>query len=304
MDQLAEQIITGLMSGTVYGLFALVLVLIFQSTNMLNFGQGEMATFTTYLGWALMVLIPYWPGFIVAAIVAFIIGAALQRGLIRLVEDKPPTSAFIVGLGLFLIFNSLSGAIFGPEPKSFEQPWTGSPFKLGDITIVRYNLFIFLVSLVVMAVLTAFMRFTKLGIALRATAMDRAAAELMGIPTSRMLMLGWGLAAMLGAIAAMLVAPVIILHPGMMFFVLMFGFTAAVLGGLDSLPGAVVGGLIIGVLQNLVGVYLPDVVDALRLPFDIRDGNQYRDIALVVVLLLVLMFRPHGLFGKSTIERK
>ncbi len=302
MEQFIEQVVTGIMTGSLYSVIALTLVLIFRCTNMLNFAQGEMATFTTYLAWSLMVLLPYWGGFVVTIAVAFVIGVALERGLIRWVEDQPQ-AAFLVGLGLFMVFNSLSGAVYGPQPYSFPQPWAGPPIELGGVTIPRHNLLVFLVSVSVMALIYLLMQHTKLGLALRATAIDRTAAELMGVPTRHMLALGWGLAAAQGAVAGMLVAPIVVLYPGMMFFLLMFSFTAAVLGGLDSVPGAMVGGIAVGLIQSLTGAYLDEVVDLLRLPFSIADANQYRDIVTMVALILVLLVRPRGLFGRSTIER-
>lgn len=303
MENLVQQIVLGMMTGSIYGVVALALVMIFQSTKMFNFGQGEMATFTTFLAWALMLHVPYGLGFALAIVIAFALGAALERGLIRLVEDRAPLNAVIVGLGLFMVFNSLSASAWGPDPHTFSQPFKGAPVDILGITIGKHNLYLFVVAMLITAALYCFFQYTKLGLAMRATAYDRGAAELMGVPTGQMLMMGWGLAAALGAAAGMLVAPIIVLTPNMMFFVLLFGFAAAVLGGLDSAPGAILGGLIVGVMQNLTGVYLDDVVDFLRMPFDIKDPNQYRDIVAIGLILAVLAIRPRGILGRPGVQK-
>jgi branched-chain amino acid transport system permease protein len=303
MDVFIQQVVSGVMTGSVYGVVALSLVMIFQSTRMFNFGQGEIATFTTFIAWSLMLNMPYAAGFILAVVVAFAIGAVLERGVIRLVEDKPPMSGVMVGLGLFIAFNSLSASIYGPEPHHFEQPFVGGPIDLAGVTIGRHSVYLFGVAMLLSVLLYLLFQHTRVGLALRATAADRSAAELMGIPTGRMLMLGWGLATAVGAVAGILVAPVIVLTPNMMFFVLVFGFAAAVLGGLDSTLGAVVGGLLVGVTQNLVGVYIDDVVRWLHLGFSIKDANQYRDIVAIGLIVVVLAVRPRGLFGRPLVER-
>lgn len=303
MEDLVQQIVLGMMTGSIYGVVALALVMIFQSTKMFNFGQGEMATFTAFLAWALMLHVPYGLGFALAIVIAFALGAALERGLIRLVEDKAPLNAVIVGLGLFMVFNSLSASVWGPDPHTFSQPFKGSPVDILGITVGKHNLYLFVFAMLITAALYCFFRYTRVGLAMRATAYDRGAAELMGVPTGLMLMMGWGLAAALGAAAGMLVAPIIVLTPNMMFFVLLFGFAAAVLGGLDSAPGAVLGGLIVGVMQNLAGVYLDDTVDFFHMPFDIKDSNQYRDIVAIGLILAVLAVRPRGILGRPVVQK-
>jgi len=303
METFVEQVVSGVMTGSVYGVVALSLVMVFQSTRMFNFGQGEIATFTTFIAWSLMLTLPYGIGFVLAFVVAFAMGVILERGVIRLVYDKPPMTGIIVGLGLFIAFNSLSASIYGAEPHQFPQPFVGGPIDLAGVTISQHSAYLFGVAMLLAAVLYIVFQYTPFGLAMRATAFDRSAAELMGVPTGRMLMLGWGLATGVGAVAGMLVAPVIILTPNMMFFVLVFAFAAAVLGGLDSAPGAVVGGLIVGVTQNLVGVYIDDIVEALHLGFGIQEPNQYRDIVAMGLIVVVLAVRPRGLFGRPLVQR-
>lgn len=303
METFIQNLVLGLMTGSIYGVMALALVMIFQSTGVFNFGQGEMATFTTFIAWSLLLNVPYGAAFVLAVVIAFVMGAALERGLIRLVERREPMAAVIVGLGLFLIFNSLSGAVYGPEPHSIAQPFRGSPIDLAGITLGRHNVYLFLVAATMTGLLYGLFQYTKLGLAMRATAHNRTAAELMGVPTDQMLMLGWGLAAAVGAAAGILVAPIVVLSPSMMFFVLLFAFAGAVLGGLESAPGAVLGGLLVGVTQNMVGVYIDDIVDFLHLPFDIANPNQYRDLVALGLIIVVLAIRPRGLFGRAEVQR-
>jgi branched-chain amino acid transport system permease protein len=202
-----------------------------------------------------------------------------------------------------MVFNSLSASVWGPDPHTFSQPFKGAPIDILGITIGKHNLYLFVVAMLITAALYGFFQHTRLGLAMRATAYDRGAAELMGVPTGLMLMMGWGLAAALGAAAGMLVAPIVVLTPNMMFFILLFGFAAAVLGGLDSAPGAILGGLIVGVMQNLTGVYLDDVVDFFRMPFEIKDSNQYRDIVAIGLILAVLAIRPRGILGRPLMQK-
>lgn len=303
MENFIQHSVSGVMTGSIYGVMALALVMIFQATGVFNFSQGEMATFTTFLAWSLLLSLPYGVVFILAIIIAFLIGVALERGLIRLVEQRSPMDAVIVTLGLFLIFNSLSNAVYGPEPHGIEQPFRGGPIRIADITLGQHNVFLFGVAMAITLIMFGLFQFTKLGLAMRATAHNRIAAELMGVPTGQMLMLGWGLAAAVGVAAGIVVAPIAILSPNMMFFVLLFGFAGAVLGGLDSAPGAIVGGILVGLTQNLVGVYIDDWVDFLHLPFDIANPNQYRDVVALGLIVLVLVIRPRGLFGRPQMQR-
>ena len=282
---------------------ALTFVLIWRSSRTLNFGQGEMATFTTFIAWGILVQTNYVLAFLLVLPIAFLLGAALERGLIRHLEGKPALNGLLVTLGLFLIFNSLSLSIWGSDPHFFEQPVSGSPFDVFGVKIPKYGLFIFVVTLGLTAALFALFQFTKLGLALRATALNSSAAELAGISTGSMLMIGWGLAAVMGAAVGILIAPIAILTPNMAFTLLLLGFTAGVLGGLDSPGGVVVGGFLLGVIQNLVGAYLDDVVDFLQMPFEIKSPNQYRDIVAIVLIIVVLQFRPGGLFGHAGKER-
>lgn len=301
MTQLVQQIVTGIFTGSLYGLMALTFVLIWRSSRTLNFGQGEMATFTTFIFWGIILHVNYVMAFILVIPIAFLIGAALERGLIRQLEGKPHLNALLVTLGLFLIFNSLSLSIWGPEAHYFEQPVSGPPYDVLGIKIPKYQLFVFAFTLLLTGVLYGLFQFTKLGLALRATALNKTAAELAGISTSNMLMVGWGLAAVMGAAVGILIAPIAILTPDMSFTLLLLGFTAGVLGGLDNPAGVVIGGFMLGVIQNLTGAYLDDFGDLVQV--NIQNPNEYRDIVAILLIILVLQFKPGGIFGFAGRER-
>jgi branched-chain amino acid transport system permease protein len=303
MSVFVQQVVTGVFTGSLYGLMALTFVLIWRSSRALNFGQGEMATFTTFIFWAFVVHVPYSIGLLLVLPIAFVMGSAIERGLIRQLEGKPPLNALLLTLGLFLIFNSLSLSVWGSTPHFFTPPLSGSPYHVLGINIPKYQLFVFICTLVATAALYALFQFTKLGLAMRATAFNKNASELCGIPTSIMLMVGWGLAAVMGAIVGVLIAPIATLTPNMSFTLLLLGFTAGVLGGLESPGGVVIGGFFLGVAQNLVGTYLDDWVNFLHLPFDITNPNAYRNVVAIVLIIVILQVKPGGVFGRAEQER-
>ncbi|MPZ22873.1 MAG: branched-chain amino acid ABC transporter permease [Dehalococcoidia bacterium] len=303
MDEFAQHTVSGVMTGSLYALMALALVIIFRATHVINFAQGEMGTFTAFMAWSMMLRLPYVVGFGFAVLIGFVVGALTERLLIRPLSRRVELSAIIMTVGLFLLFNSVTLSIYGGDPHTFKDPFSGPPLDILGVTVGRYNLYVFVFTLILATGLFALFQFTKLGLAMRATAADRTTAELMGVPTGLMLMLGWGLAGAMGGVAAMLIAPIVVLTPNMMFFVLVFGITAAVLGGLNSFGGALVGGFFVGVVQNWVGVYLNDIFDIIQLPLNVEAPNQYRDVVGVALIILVLLIRPHGLFGKEEAQR-
>ncbi len=288
----AQQITSGLAAGAIYASLALALVLIYQTTNVVNFAQGEMATFTTYVAWMLMDRgIPYWPAFVLTLLFAFGGGVAVERVLIRPVEHRPEIVIVILTIGMLIAINGLTGWIWGPEVKLFDSPFPNSSVIVGGVAVSVRDIGTFCVCLGTVVVLWLFFRFTTLGLAMRAVAFNPAASRLMGVRVGWMLALGWGFAAMLGAIAGMMAAPSVFLDPDMMLVVLIYAFAAAVLGGIDSPIGAVVGGLLLGVLVNLLGAYVDFVGQELRLP------------TALAVLLVVLIVRPTGLFGRVHVRR-
>ncbi len=283
---LAQQVISGLSAGSIYALLALALVLIYQSTDVVNFAQGEMAMFTTFIAFTLLTWygVPFVPAVVLTLVFAFGLGYVVERVVIRPVEDAPVLSVVIVTLGLYSIFNSVAGWVWGYVPKGFPSPIPGGTVRFLGLTVGLLDLWILGCALAIMVLLHLFLRRTTLGTAMRATAHNRTAARLVGIPVGRMLSLGWGLSAMLGAIAGMLAAPKIFLEPNMMAGVLLYAFAGAVLGGLGSPFGAIAGGLLVGVIENLLGALVAT---------ELKAGLAF------FMILAVLVVRPQGLFGTA-----
>ena len=250
-----QQVVSGLASGGVYGSLALAIVLIHRATGVINFAQGEMATFSTYIAWTLTTNhgFSYWPAFAVTLLVSFAGGFGIHQAVIRPVERGPQIRVVIITIGLLLILNGLMTWIWSGEVRSVPSPFPTRTFDVGGVAISVQDIGTIAVSLGAVVVLWAFFQFTKVGLALRAAAVNPDEARLVGVRVPWMLGLGWGLAAMLGAVAGMLTAPSVFLDPNMMQAVLIYAFAAAVLGGIDSPVGAVVGGLLLGVGLNLLG---------------------------------------------------
>jgi branched-chain amino acid transport system permease protein len=287
-----QQIVSGLATGAIFASLALALVIIYRSTHVVNFAQGEMAMFTTYIAWDLMDRgLSYWPAFVLTLLIAFGGGVAVERVLIRPVEQTSPLAIVIVTIGLLIALNGLAGWIWTAEVKAFDSPFPNRSYDIGGVAVSTQDLGTLGVCLLVVALLWAFFRFTTLGLALRATAINPAASRLMGVRVGWMLALGWGFAAMLGAVSGMMAAPTVFLDPNMMLTILIYAFAAAVLGGIDSPIGAVVGGLLLGVILNLIGTYVDVLGPELRLP------------TALLVLLVVLVIRPAGLFGHAVVRR-
>jgi branched-chain amino acid transport system permease protein len=292
MAEFVQQVVSGLAAGSVYASLALALVLIYRSTDIVNFSQGEMATFTTYIAWSLMNNgLSYWPAFALTLAIAFVGGAAVERTLIRPVEHRPEIVIVIVTIGLLITLNGLTGWIWGAEVKAFDSPFPNETVDVGGVTLSVVDLGTLGVVFATFVAVWAFFRFTSLGLAMRAVANNPDSSRLVGIRVGWMLALGWGLAAVLGAVAGMMAAPTVFLDPSMMLIILIYAFAAAVLGGIDSPVGAVVGGLTLGVVINLLGRYVDFVGADLRLP------------AALAILLVVLLIRPAGLFGHVVVRR-
>ena len=289
MEALLHQIFSGLANGIIYGSVALALVMIYQATHHINFAQGEMATFSTFIAWALIEQgWPYWGAFFFTVAVSFAGGLLVQRIILKPIEKAPVLTNVIVFIGLLLIFNALSGMLFDHTIKSF-----ASPFPKDSVLASKYfsahQLGSAGVLLVVLAALFAFFRYTSIGLAMRAAAQNPDSAKLVGIRVSWMLGLGWGLAAAIGAVAGMMVAPIVFLDPNMMAGILLYGFAGALLGGIDNPIGAVFGGLVVGVLENLLGAYV--------------IGTELKLTVALVLIVGTLTLRPDGLFGKKVVTR-
>jgi branched-chain amino acid transport system permease protein len=287
----AQQIVSGLAQGAIFASLALALVLIYRATDVLNFAQGEMATFTTYVAWSLMNHMSYWPAFALTLAIAFVGGAAVERTIIRPVEHRPEIVIVIVTIGLLVALNGLVGWIWDPEVKAFDTPFSQGTTEIAGVVISYQDVGVLAVCLATVLLLWAFFRFTTIGLVMRAVANSQEASRLLGVRVGWMLALGWGFAAVLGAIAGMMAAPTQFLDPNMMLIILIYSFAAAVLGGIDSPVGAVVGGLVLGVLINILGTYVDFIGGELRLP------------AAFFVLLMVLLVRPQGLFGHRVVRR-
>jgi branched-chain amino acid transport system permease protein len=288
MHEFLQQVFSGLAAGAIYASVALALVMIYRSTDLVNFAQGEMAMFSTYIAWTLVNAgLPFWVAFLITLIVSFIGGMVIERVVIRPVENAPVLAAVIVTIALLLIFNSLAGWIYTYTVQDFPSPFPDRPL-LHSLLTTR-DLGVIGVTLIMLALLFVFFRFTSTGLAMRAAAQNPASARLCGIPVGRMLAIGWGLAAAIGATAGIMVAPVLFLDPNMMGGVLLYAFAGALLGGITSPVGAVVGGLIVGVTENLVGTYL--------------IASQLKLTVALALIILVLVFRPNGLFGTAIVRR-
>jgi branched-chain amino acid transport system permease protein len=286
--------VSGLASGGIYGSLALALVLIYRATGIINFAQGEMATFTTFCCWALVRHhgVPYWGAFFATLAIAFVGGVALQRVVIRPVERRPQLTIVTVTIGLFLLINATVRWIWGTQPNTLPSPFPTRAVHVGGAAFSILDLGVIAVVLGTVAVVGAFFRFSKLGIAMRAACIAPGPARLLGIRTSWMLALGWGLAAVLGALSGLLTAPEQgSFDQNLMQAVLIYAFAAAVLGGLDSALGAVVGGFVLGVGLNLLTFYVGFVTPEIRLP-----------VALTA-LFAILVLRPTGLFGRTAVRK-
>ncbi len=291
MELFLQQVMTGLATGGIYACMALAVVMIYQAIDHLNFAQGEMAMFSTFIAWQMISWgQPYWIAFVIAVVVSFLGGVLIERVLFRPIHNAPILSNLVAFIALFSILNSGAGYLWDYTIKSFPTPFGSKPF-LGMTLIGTHQAGMIGVTLALLGLLYLFFRGTRLGLAMRAAAANPESARLVGIRVGWMTALGWGMAAAIGAVAGMLIAPVVFLEPNMMLGVLLYGFAGAVLGGLTSPGGAVVGGFLVGIIENLAGSFIPYVGRELKL-----------SIALFLIVA-VLMVRPSGIFGRQVVTR-
>ena len=288
----AQQVVSGLATGSIFASMALALVLIYRSMGVINFAQGELAMFSTYIAWQLIQMgVPMLAAFFITIVVAFAGGVVLERVVIRPVERAPQLTLVIVTLGLFTAINGLAGWIWGYIVKPFPPLFPSAPLQVGGVAFSAQDVGIIVVSFVTLGLVTLFFQKSKLGLAMRAAAIYPEQSRVLGIRVGWMLALGWGLASLVGAISGIMIAPVVFLDPNMMQSIIVYAFAAAVLGGVESPIGAVVGGLILGVVLNLLGTYVPAIGDELRLA------------AALAIIVAVLVIKPSGLFGRATVQR-
>jgi branched-chain amino acid transport system permease protein len=292
VDIFLQQIVSGLATGGIYASLALALVMIYEATDVVNFAQGEMAMFATYISWTLLNAgVPYWGAFLATLAIAFVGGVVIERVIIRPVENAPILTIVIVTLGLLVIANSVAGWVWTYVQKPFPSPFPKEPFRIGGVVFGAHDVGAIAVTLVVLFCIYVFFQFTTLGLAMRAAAQNPVSSRLVGIRVGWMLALGWGLAAIFGAVAGMMVAPVITLDPNMMGGIQIYAFAAATLGGFTSPVGAVLGGFIVGVVENLVGTYVHFI------------GTELKLTVALALIIGVLLVRPSGLLGRSVVKR-
>jgi len=289
LENFLNQVLSGLATGGLYASIALALVMIYQATHHVNFAQGELAMFSTFIAWTLMQAgFGYWSAFVLTLGFAFAAGVIIERIIIRPIENAPVLTVVVVFVGLLFILNSLAGLIYGYDIKSFPSPfpedsWYASRF------LSAHEVGMISVTLIMLGLVFAFFRFTPLGLAMRAVAQNPVSSQLVGIRTGWILALGWGLAGTIGAVAGIMAAPIVYLDPDMMSGILLYAFAAALLGGLTSPLGAVIGGFTVGVLENLAGAYVV--------------GTEIKLSVALVIIVGVLLLRPSGMFGRRVVTR-
>jgi len=289
LDTFLHQVLAGLATGGIYASLALALVMIYQATHLVNFAQGEMAMFATYIAWTLIQAgVPYWVAFFLTVGIAFLLGVLIERVIIRPVANSGSVlSVVVIFIALLVILNSVTGWIYSYTIKTFPSPFPQeigfgkymSPHEVGAIGV----------TMIVLVLLYLFFRYTPLGLAMRAAAQNPESSRLVGIRVGWMLALGWGLAAAIGSIAGMMVAPVVFLDPNMMGGILLYAFAGALIGGIDNPWGAVFGGFLVGVLENVLGAFV--------------IGNELKLAVALVLIIGVLTVKPSGFFGKVHVTR-
>jgi len=289
MEYFLQQTLSGLATGAIYASIALAVVMIYQAIDHFNFAQGEMAMFSCFIAWQLIMWgVPYWAAFFATIVLSFVGGIAIERIVFAPIHNAPVLSHIVVFIALFQIFNATAGFIWEFTIKVFPSPFPEKmPFETKLIGM--HEVGVFGVTLVMLLMIYLFFKYTSVGLAMRAAAASPESARLVGINVGWMLSLGWGLAAAIGAVAGMMIAPIVYLEPNMMLFILLYGFAGAVVGGLTSPLGAVLGGFLMGVLENLAGAYI--------------IGSELKLTFALVVIVLILIFKPAGLLGRVVVQR-
>jgi branched-chain amino acid transport system permease protein len=290
MDLFLHQVFAGLSTGGIYALMALAIVMIYQAIDHLNFAQGEMAMFSTFVSWQMLQWgVPYWAAFLLTIVISFAGGVVIERVVFKPLKAVPVLSHVVVFIALFAILNSAAGFLWDYTIKSYPTPFGTTPLFGGLIS--SHDAGMTVVTLAILLLLYVFFRYTRIGLAMRAAAANPESARLVGIRVGWMIALGWGMAAAIGAVAGMMIAPVVFLEPNMMLSILLYGFAGAVVGGLTSPLGAVIGGFSVGVIENLAGTYIPYV------------GRELKLTIALALIVAVLTIKPSGLFGRVVVTR-
>ncbi len=289
MLMLIQTIVSGLAMGSLYALTALGMVLLFKTTGLVNFAHGEMGMFSTFIAFTFMTVLGFnfWAALVMAILFSFALGMAIERALIRRVRNSSHLTQVVLTLGLFMLLNGIAGSIWGYIPTAFPLAWKGSPFEIFSVILARQSILVFAITAAISLSLFLLFKFSMFGISMRAASQDIIATKLMGVKIDRVFSVGWAISASLAAIAGIFIAPTTFLDPNMMLNVLLKAFAAAVLGGFTSLPGAVIGGLLLGSSENLIAVYV---------------STDLKSVFSFILIVVVLMVRPYGLFGRA--ERK
>jgi branched-chain amino acid transport system permease protein len=291
MQEFIQLIVSGLANGGIFASLALALVLIYNAMGLVNFAQGEMAMFATFIAFTLIGHgLSYWIALPLTLLIAFAGGVVIERVVIRPVERAPVLTLVIVTLGLATLINGTAGFLFGYLPREFPSPFSVRTINLLGAFVSYRDLGVIATSAIVLVLIYALLQRTTLGLTMRAAAHHPDASRLLGVRVSWMLALGWGLASAAGAVSGIMVAPVLVLEPNLMQTIIIYAFAAAVLGGVESPLGAVVGGLIVGVTVNLAGAYIPFV-----------GGDLQLAVALAIIIA-VLIVKPNGLFGRPSVR--
>jgi branched-chain amino acid transport system permease protein len=292
MAYFIQLVVEGFATGSIYGALALAIVLVNRATGLINFAQGALAVISTFVAYGLTQAgVPLIGAMLISFGFAFVLGAGVERLVVRRFEGGDSDTAVVVTIGLLVFLTGVAALIWGYEPRQFPSLFANKSIDIGGVFISVRSIGTIVVLVAVMALLQVLFRTTKLGLAMRAVADNPQSAGLSGLPVSRLLMVGWGLAAVLGAIAGVLVAPQLFISPNMLDFALVYALAAAILGGLDSPLGAVIAAWFIVIVENLAGAYVDFIGDDLKIavPF--------------VAMLIILIVRPQGLFGRKVVVR-
>ncbi len=289
VEILTSQVVSGLATGCVYALIALGFVLIFKATDVVNFAQGEFVMVSGFISYTLLIRfgLPYWLVLVLTIVVSGVMGVILERVVVRPIMAAPIFSIVIATIGASIVLRSSAGIVYGYDVLPLPTIFSKDPVHLGILTFSAMDAGVIGFSLVIMLVLYLFFKLTKTGMAMRATAQSQTAARLMGVSVSRIFSLTWAISAGIGGVAGVLIAPIIYLDPNL-GFIGVKAFAGAILGGFGSIPGAIVGGMLLGIIENLSGYFF---------------NAGIKQVSTYILLILVLVVRPSGLFGAAPIRK-